>query len=351
MRILYTGPFRVGSMTESRRQALIDLGHDVVGLDQVPYLDRGPARARKLMVHALIGPGISAYNRDFARLAVKTRADLIYVDTGSYLWPRTIAAARATGSRIAHYSSEYFGHHRHFYRHFFPAVPLYDVHVITQPPSRPILEAHGALDIVRTEFGYDPRLHRPVQLLPHEQAEYASDLVFVGHWEPTTERMIVALRRSGLAVMVWGPGWNRAKEMEDAAAIRPIYGEEYIKVLSAAKICLCFLSKWGLNYFSVGRTFEIPAIGQFLLAERTTDHQNYYHEGREAEFFGSIRELVQKAHFFLAHPAERDRIARAGHARCLSSGYSHQERCRTLLDAMCPRPVAAPMEPSSVVVG
>ena len=33
MKILYTGPFGDGSLTELRRQACEDLGHEVVGLD------------------------------------------------------------------------------------------------------------------------------------------------------------------------------------------------------------------------------------------------------------------------------------------------------------------------------
>lgn len=333
-RILYTGPFRLGSMTESRRLALIELGHQVTGLDQAPFLDSVPGILRKVQMHALIGPGIVGYNRALLAEARALRPDMIYVDTGSYLWPETVSGLRETGAMLVHYISEDFRFRQYFYRHFRKAVATYDAQVITHPPSREYLEQNGARRIIRTEFGYDPTLHRPVALTSSEVEKYQSDAVFVGHWEPTTERMIAALRSAGVQARVWGPGWHRASSLKDRDSIRPIYGEEYIKVLCAARLCLCFLSKWGRNTWSVGRTFEIPAAGRFLLAERTEEHQRYYREGVEAEFFGSAEELVEKAQRYLSQEDRRLEIAAAGHHRCLTSRYSHRDRCDDLMQQL-----------------
>jgi hypothetical protein len=334
MKILYTGPFRLGSLTESRRQALIALGHEVVGLDQVSYLNRGPYLLRKVQSHLLIGPGILAYNRDIVSLARKSRPDLIYIDQAMYLWPRSVLALRSTGTRLVHYTSEHFEFRRYLYRHFSKTVRLYDVHVVTFPHAKSWLEGRDVKKIIMAEFGYDPLLHRPPRLTPEERCMYQSDAVFIGHWEPATEEMIVSLREDGIGVMVWGSGWKRAKNLADRRTIQPIYGEEYVKALVASKIGLCFLSKWGKNCYSVSRTFEITAVGQFLLAERTADHLSYFEEGKEAEYFTSADELVSKTRYYLAHEDERKTIARAGHERCLRSGYTHQDRMRQILEAI-----------------
>lgn len=333
MKILYTGPFRLGSLTESRRQALLALGHEVIGLDQAPYLDQGPYLFRKAQLHLLIGPGIIAYNRDIIGHAREVKPDLIYIDAGSYLWPKTLLALRSTGARVVHYTSEYLGFRTYWYRHFFKAVDLYDVHIITNRLNLPTLELKGARKIIMTEFGYDPLLHWPLRLTPEEKSRYQADAVFIGHWEPTTERMIVALREQGIAVKVWGSGWGKARRLNDRNFICPIFREEYTKALSASKICLCFLSKWNRNQ-SAGRTFEIPAVGGFLLAERTDDHLSYFEEGKEAEFFSSPEELVEKARYYLLHEKKRQEIARAGHERCLKSRYTHQDRVRQILEAI-----------------
>jgi hypothetical protein len=331
MKILYTGPFRLGTMTEARRRALGDLGHDVIGLDQATFFDNGPWLLRKTQVHLLVGPRIVAYNQAIRRLASKTSPDLIYIDQGAYLWPKTVAALRQNNRRLVHYTSEWFGFRAYWYRHFLKSVNLYDAHVLTFPPSKTYLERMGARRIVMTEFGYDPALHRPIHLSDEERTRFQSDVVFVGHWEPNTEQIVSTLRA---AVRVFGPGWARARSLSDRNQIRGAYGEDYVKALSAARICLGVLSKWNHNTYSNSRTFEIPAVGGFLLTERTSDHLRYFAEGKEAEFYGSPEELLRKVQYYLAHDDDRLTVARAGHRRCLTSGYSHQDRMKQILEAL-----------------
>jgi glycosyltransferase involved in cell wall biosynthesis len=264
---------------------------------------------------------------------MENKLELIYIVQAGYLWSETVVALRSTGARVVHYTSDYFGFREYCYRHLFRAVHLYDAHVITNLLNKPILEGKGATKIIVTEFGYDPTLHRPQCLTSEEKSKYQSEAAFVGHWEPTTEQMIVRLRESGISVKVCGQGWKKARLLKDRTPIRPIPVEEYVKSLAATKIGLCFLSKWNRNR-SAGRTFEIPAVGRFLLAERTPDHLSYFEEGKEAEFFSSAKELVEKAKYYLDHEDEREAIARAGHERCVRSGYTHQDRVKQTLEAI-----------------
>ena len=74
-----------------------------------------------------------------------------------------------------------------------------------------------------------------------------------------------------------------------------------------------------------------PAIGGFMLADRTNEHLDLFEEGEEAEYFASDEEYRDKLKFYLANHAARDRIARAGHERCMSSGYSYDDRIRCVL--------------------
>src|SRR5260370_25970581 len=203
---------------------------------------------------------------------------------------------KSTSKRIVHYTSEHFGFRSYLYRHFRKTIPLYDAHVHSFHFSRQWLLQRGAKRVINAEFGYDPALHRPVSLSNDGRTKLHSDVIFIGHYEPETARMIQALFSSGVSVQIHGPGWRRsAPRIFNTSKIHPaVYGEEYVRLLAAAKICLCFLSKWANNTtHSASRTFEIPAIGSFLLAERTPDHLSYYVAGKEAEFFSSPGELVQ----------------------------------------------------------
>lgn len=313
--------------------ALRSLGHDVVALDEAAFLERGPFLLQKLQRHLLLGPGAARYNRELVRLARTTRPDLVWIDQGGQVRPETVSDLRATGARLLHHTTDFLECRAYWFRHYVRAAALYDVHVITNVLNEPLLAARGARRVVIDEFGYDRRRHVPPVLTDDDRRRYRAEAVFVGHWEPATERLVAALRRAGVDVRVHGPRWWRATSLSDRRSIRPIHGAEYLKALAAADLALCFLSKANRNQSAV-RTFEIPAVGRFLLAERTADHQRYFREGAEAEFFGSAGELVEKARFYLGNPAAREAIAAAGRRRCLASPYAWEDRCGRILESI-----------------
>ena len=84
------------------------------------------------------------------------------------------------------------------------------------------------------------------------------------------------------------------------------------------------------------RSVEIPACAGFMLAERTAEHLQLFEEGREAEFFASPAELLQKCRRYLADETGRRSIARRGFERCIASGYSNAARLREAFRLILP---------------
>ncbi len=94
-------------------------------------------------------------------------------------------------------------------------------------------------------------------------------------------------------------------------------------------ISLNFANARGDNQIKA-RTFEVPGAGGFLLSESADGIEKFYAVDKEIAVFRGDAELSEKVRHFLAHPAERDAIARAGFART-KRDHTYDARLRELL--------------------
>ena len=195
----------------------------------------------------------------------------------------------------------------------------------------------GAKNVIHVPQSYCPIRYKN----PKPTSRFSADIGFIGRCEPHYLNQINGV--SGVEkVAIFGDQWLKPKNRRHVDPTFSVNGsvwkDDYVSALASFKISLGLLSK---NYPEqhTTRTFEIPAAGTFLLAERTPEHLNFFDEGIEAEFFSGPEEMLSKAKFYVSNDAARDRIAAKGKLRCTSSGYdtdsvmkkimSHLEVCRT----------------------
>jgi hypothetical protein len=77
-----------------------------------------------------------------------------------------------------------------------------------------------------------------------------------------------------------------------------------------------------------GRNFEVPGCGGFLLTGLAADLGTYYAIENEVSCFTSMKDLIEKVHYYVRHEDQRSRIASAGYQRTLREHtyvhrYSH----------------------------
>jgi len=206
-------------------------------------------------------------------------------------------------------------------------IPLYDHMFASKRYNLAELLAAGASSVSFLPCGYDPLIHHPVKA--EGVARY--DVVFVGTYEATRAAMLEALVSrldQSYTVKVFGNGWqkvSRRSPLRKVIARRPLLYPERGAVLCSSKIHLNFLRRANRDTFT-DRSFELPATGCFMLAERSDEHLALFREGADAEFFTGVDELVAKVEHYLTDAEARKRIAISGFRRVVSGGHTYRDR-------------------------
>jgi spore maturation protein CgeB len=336
MRIFYVAQLWKGGTARERMKILDSLGHETIPFDIAAFASGVSRIVQSFAWRLNAGPMVRAINRALQREAGKIgKIDLIWIDKGVWIYPQTIQRLKeATGARVLHYTPDaQFVIQRS--RHFLASIPLYDVFVTTKEWEVDLYKRAGAKRVILTYQGYDSRFY-PRTVSDQERAQYDSDVCFVGHTQPHYAQRLKALSTIGIKLRIWGNAWPAYARWHPWArglVSSGLWGESYPVALACAKIGLGLLGKH-IPETSTTRTFEIPATGTFLLAERTALHQQLFEEGKEAEFFSSDDEMIDKVKFYLAHDEARQRIAAAGRERCESSGYSSENLLRQVLETL-----------------
>lgn len=337
-----------------RMEALRRLGHEVQGVDtqepwmQASWLGRQWQRRRG---HGSIPDAINTWVLGTARAY---RPDLVWAEKQEDLTPETLAGLRATGAHLVHFTPDpYFSLNWKRTAAMDAALPLFDTLVYCKRYEQADYEAAGP-QTVYMPLGYAEDVHRP---LPSSDPQWACAAGFLGGWEPRRERLLDVVAESGTDLKVWGGYWDHTRDgrwtlrrhliLNQLAGDAPyriirrptlartlqggeVYGDDYARALTGARIGLGFLRAVCPDQHTT-RTFEIPACGSLLLADRTDEHQAFFEEGVEADFFSSEDELVDKVRFYASNESTRARLAAAGLERCHRSGYAYAERLAAAL--------------------
>ena len=325
-RVLFVGELKEYkySSTASRLDGLVTLGLKVDTLDTTSWAGTG-LWMKRLNQRTYFGPYAMTVNAKLRRAVEEHRPDVVWLENSMWVHPLTLRNLRRSASSLVYYNTDDIFASRSFFWLHRLGVRLHDLYLTTNRMNVLEIRQKYGVRTMRVGMGYESTLHAPPACVNGRQGSHPS-IVFVGHWEPHTEAYIDALREAGLPIKVRGMLWSRARNPA-LRSVKPVPHEEYVETIASADIALCFLSRRNRNE-STGRSFEIPAIGSFMLAERTAEHEYLYGDGKGAALFSTADELVAKARYFLEYAGERRAIAAAGHARCRALGLSWADHMR-----------------------
>jgi hypothetical protein len=333
MRVLLVGngqPYQIGSFF---RRGLECLGYDYHFLDEAQHF-KGATLIHRVAYRALGRRPLQywSFNRTLLQQTIQFRPHVILVIKGPFVSPRVLRRIKAeTGAILMNYATDDPFNPVNSTRTLREGIPLYDVYATPRKANLADLRRAGCRNPIFVRFGYDPAVHYPER--PAHEAErsrWASDVVFAGGADQDRLPYLAALARlPGLVLHLYGGYWGRSKTLR--SYWRGIAQErDYRLALGSSKMPLCLVRQANRDGH-VMRTFEIPACGAFMLAERTDEHLELFEEGKEMACFASPEELVEKVRYYLAHDEERQGITVSGYRRVTTEPHTYQDRLVDLL--------------------
>ncbi len=192
----------------------------------------------------------------------------------------------------------------------------YHAMTTTYPEVIPRYHRDGIAHVLLTQWAASAEtLQEP---LPVTACRYP--VSFVGTAYGNRPARLAELLAHGIEVVCFGHGWGNG----------PVPAEQIPRIIRESIISLNFANSRGRNQIKA-RTFEVPGAGGFLLTEEAAGLEKYYSPGREIVTFSSMPDFVAKIRYYLAHPVERDAIARAGFERTRRD-HTYDSRVQEALD-------------------
>ncbi len=333
MRLVVVGETNPGSRTPQRVKALRALGHQVEVVPTTPdgWTYETPPSLAERVRYRLRLPGDRA-GANARLLDSAENAEVVILDNARTIRPRTLAAlkARKPSLRLLWYSEDDMMNPIHRSRWIERSLRLFDLWVTTKsfnaaPREMPSL---GVRRVLFVDNAFDPDDHAPIDLEPEDRERWGAAVSFVGTFERARADGIAALTAAGIEVRVWGNGWrgfSRARVEH-----RPVYGDDYRRVVAASAVNLCFLRHANRD-LQTCRSVEIPAMGGFMLHEGNDEIAGLFAPDAEAAYFHSEADLIAQCRRWLSDPAGRQRVALAGRKKALGR-HSHRDCWRRILD-------------------
>jgi len=347
LRILYVGPDYPGSNGTCWRNAFVQLGHEVHTIDDHRYVfDRQSfiARVNRKIRGKPSADRIHNLNLAVVRAAREFRPHLCFYIKAYYVLPETLEETRKLGPNVAYMNDDMFRPGVSTFT-FRDNIRLMDCILTTKSFSVREYHAAGASLAIYIPNAYDPNIHFPAKPSREEWLRLHGDVGFIGYFTPSKADVLAELARHTpeFSLNVWGGRWNNIRRLDYwrhvyrwrplRACIRgpELWCEDMGKAIQSNKIMLGLLCR-EVRDLHTSRSFEIPACGGFMLAERTEEHRMYFEEDKEAVYFGSMHELVDKIWFYLGRDELRTQIAERGYKRCLASGARYVDRARFAIE-------------------
>jgi hypothetical protein len=183
---------------------------------------------------------------------------------------------------------------------------LADYLFITNTRQIPELKDLGVPRPVFCLQGCDRDEHR---IVPTTDPRWASEVAFVGRPSNDLRIGLLKLVRERFRLKAWGGPWKR---LGFDCPKESVYPEDYARICYATPVILGCDFSHEMDHNTSNRTWITLGCGGFLLTNYQAGLESIFTKGIHLEWYRSPEECLELIAYYLAHDAERRRIARQG---------------------------------------
>ena len=354
LKILFAGQSWLGSCARSLREALArrdDLELEEINEDG--WFPNPRSYGLRVVNRLTRNSYVREFERDVLNKAVEYRPDVFMTYKGSLIRAELIARLKSAGIYCVNVYPDCSPHaHGSVHKR---AVGEYDLVISTKAYHPPLWKSvYGyANDCLFVPQGYDPLLH----LVDEPVSRSDFDVVMVATYRQEYGDLASGLAYQlgdGIKVAIGGNGWEKIRSglPRHWEFVGGVGGRSYVSLLRRGKVCIAPLTR---NMVVGGQTqpgdvdttrsYELAAAHCFFLHLRTDFAESLYGPD-EVPMFGDAAELAGLVRHYLAHPADRERMAAAAHRRAVPA-YSLDARAGELIGLLHTRVPQVPDDPSA----
>ena len=336
--VLVLGTFGKGALENFYIAGFEKLGITVSRFDiATPYYNQlQNSVIRKVFNKISIRPFIKPLNNSVLAFLKDKYFDVILVFKGMELLPETVAQLQEHATVLANYNADHpflFFSRGSGNSNVLKSIPHYNIHFSYAKRIALQLKQNFGKESFVVPFGYDSEAKGNSELL---QNNFEDKFLFIGAYDKERSKYLNKLKLDSLEIYgddKWATRNITRPYIREVFKNKSLFNEEIVNAIGAAKGIINLLRPQNIIEDSHNmRTFEVPAYGGLLIAQRTTEQEAFFEEDKEIVFFDSPEELRDKLLYVKNNPSVVNTIKSNARNRSIRSGYSYNDRSREMID-------------------
>jgi len=288
----------------------------------------------KLVYRAGLSGIIRHINKLFRQAVQDFKPDTIWVFKGMEIFPSSLEWAKRAGIVLVNYNPDnpfLFTGKGSGNKNITQSIPIYDLHFTYNQDVQNKLK-----EVYQARTAYLPFGFELSERLYSECASQKENVkaCFLGNPDHQRAAFILSLAEQGITMDIYGNDWQKFVNHSNLNIHPPVLGDEVWKVLRRYRIQLNLMRVHNEDSHNM-RSFEVPGVGGIMLAPDTTEHRQFFEDGKEVFLFRNLAEAVEKTRWLISRDQEEALTIRLNaRTKSLRAGYSYKDRANAALQTI-----------------